>query len=66
MRLDDKGRCCGRKPIDYKGRGSSPEKPHKFCDRCDRAFDRVTGEQIENWAWFLDEGDWFLRKEARQ
>lgn len=51
MKLDEKGRCCGRKPIDYKGTGSSPEKPHKFCTRCDRAYDRITGEQIENWAY---------------
>lgn len=51
MKLDAKGRCCGRKPIDYKGSRGSPEKPHKFCFRCDRAYHRETGEQIENWAF---------------
>lgn len=52
MKLDAKGRCCGRKPIDYKGGGwNSPRKPMKFCDRCCREFDRVTGEQTANWAW---------------
>lgn len=53
MTLDSQGRCCGRKPIDYKGGSwrSPPEGPHKFCPRCDRSFDRFTGQQIENWAW---------------
>lgn len=45
MKLDDKGRCCGRKPLEYKRDG------HKFCPRCDRAYDIATGEQITNWAW---------------
>lgn len=45
MRLDEKGRCCGKKPIFYK------RPPRHFCPRCDRAYDAVTGEQIENWAW---------------
>lgn len=57
MKLDEKGRCCGRKPIDYKGGGwNSPSRPQKFCPRCDRAYDRNTGEQIENWAWKLRDG----------
>lgn len=47
-RLDDKGRCCGRKPIDYKSWNLGA--PHKFCSRCNRAYDRITGEQIGNWA----------------
>ena len=54
MTLDEKGRCCGRKPIHYRAtRYSSPDhpQPSKFCDRCDRAFDPDTGHQIENWAW---------------
>ena len=61
-RLDDKGRCCGRKPIQYKG-GSwrSPAFPHKFCDRCYRAFDSDTHEQMQNWAWMLSEGEWVRR-----
>lgn len=55
MRLDEKGRCCGCKPIHYKG-GSwrSPNHPMKFCSRCCREFDPEGGEQRENWAWKLD------------
>lgn len=43
--LDDKGRCCGRKPIKYK------RDPHYFCMRCDRSYDVYNFEQVENWAW---------------
>lgn len=51
--LDDKGRCCGRKPMIYK-------KPalHFFCDRCCAEFD-PDGEQRENWAWIRD-GECFV------
>lgn len=45
--LDEKGRCCGRKPIVYK----TPSF-HTFCDRCDRCHDRE-GQQIGSWAWEL-------------
>ncbi len=48
--LDDKGRCCGRKPIEYKNHDYGTDG-FKFCPRCDRAYDRETGEQIDNWAW---------------
>jgi hypothetical protein len=48
MALDEKGRCCGRKPLVYK------RDPHLFCTRCDRAFDPDTGKQIGNWAWMFD------------
>ena len=53
MKLDEKGRCCGRKPIYYKGRSwrSPPGSPLKFCCGCNREFDPQTGEQRENWAW---------------
>lgn len=43
-KLDEHGRCCGRKPLVY----SRPT--HLFCARCDRAFD-LRGNQITNWAW---------------
>jgi len=48
-RLDDAGRCCGRKPLVYK-------RPihHLFCTRCCADFNPKTGEQIENWAWVAD------------
>lgn len=51
--LDPNGRCCGRKPIHYKG-GSwcSPlGAPLLFCSRCNREFDVETGKQRENWAY---------------
>jgi hypothetical protein len=55
MKLDDKGRCCGRKPIVYRsnrGHGfGMPVNGFLFCFRCDRAYDRDSGEQISNWAW---------------
>ena len=53
MTLDNERRCCGRKPIEYK------RPKHKFCPRCDRAYDFDTGEQIPNWAWARDrDGEW--------
>jgi hypothetical protein len=60
-RLNDRGQCCGRKPLDYKTGNFAPGGPHKFCDRCSRAFDRDTGEQIPNWAYQATEGG-FLRR----
>lgn len=44
MELDEKGRCCGRKPIRYK------RESYLFCPRCDRAYN-FEGKQIANWAW---------------
>lgn len=52
-KLDDKGRCCGRKPIAYK------RPAHLFCTRCDRSFD-LNGEQKNNWAW-VKNGEGFDR-----
>ncbi len=64
-KLDDKGRCCGSKPIDYKTWSRTGERPHKFCHHCCRAYERGTGEQIENWAWHRDDaGRWFCRLSA--
>lgn len=46
--LDDKGRCCGRKPIRYaKGMLGFP---YLFCARCDRSFN-LEGQQIPNSFW---------------
>jgi len=50
MTLDDKGRCCGRKPIRYVGKYAF-KGPHRFCDRCCRAYHLTQNRQIENWAW---------------
>ena len=43
--LDDAGRCCGRKPIDYKRANIL------FCARCYREYVLDTGSQQPNWAW---------------
>lgn len=53
--LDDKGRCCGRKPIVYKRRSL------KFCPRCDRAYHILSGLQIGNWAWREVDGGFVLK-----
>jgi uncharacterized Zn finger protein (UPF0148 family) len=55
VNLDDKGRCCGRKPLLYKRNGQL------FCPRCDRAFALDDGTQIENWAWRKNGEKWELR-----
>lgn len=44
-RLDEKDRCCGRKPIVYR-----VPSLHYFCTRCDREFD-ADKKQRGNWAW---------------
>jgi hypothetical protein len=49
--MDEKGRCCGRKPIVYK------RWPHRgyFC--C--SFDLETKEQQDNFAWKKNpDGSW--------
>lgn len=57
--LDEKGRCCGRKPISYK------RPPRLFCDRCHAAFSPETGRQVPNWAYFqLDENRFEARTSA--
>lgn len=40
-RLDPKGRCCGRKPIQYK----RPDHPPQYCPRCDREYDKGGWQQ---------------------
>ena len=43
-RLDEDGRCCGRKTMVYK-------RPYRhFCPRCDREFS-VLGKQQGNWRY---------------
>lgn len=45
-KLDDKGRCCGRKPVVYR------RPDHRlFCTRCDAQYDPQTGTQVANWAY---------------
>lgn len=53
-KLDEKGRCCGKKPIIYKRKG------YYYCPRCDRAFDINTKEQISNF-WWIEEEDYFIK-----
>ncbi len=60
MKLDDKGRCCGRKPLVYKR-----PPAQLFCFRCDRAYDSETGEQMDNWAWVKDQAGEFQSKLER-
>lgn len=48
-RLDEHGRCCGRKPLVYK----RPEH-HLYCLKCSAYLDPVTGVQRPNWAWTAD------------
>lgn len=57
-KLDEKGRCCGRKPIVYR------RPPQLFCSRCDRSFDVDTGLQRENWAWGLIDGQWVSKRKS--
>ena len=54
--LDAKGRCCGRKPIYYRGgsRSSPPVLPRLVCVRCDREYyadGYLNGYLRANWAW---------------
>ena len=49
-RIDDKGRCCGRKPIAYK------RPPRLFCPRCDAEFDVETGWQVSNFHYVVENG----------
>ena len=42
--LDDKGRCCGRKPIVYKS------TQLLFCSRCGADYN-MAGEQVPNWEY---------------
>mgnify|MGYP001209491228 CR=1 FL=1 len=53
----DNGRCCGRKPIFYKGGSwrSPKQAPMHFCDRCHKEYG-PDGVQRENWAWKLIDG----------
>ena len=57
-RLNERGQCCGRKPIVYK-------RPHHHlvCTRCDAYFDPTTGEQIESWA-YVKVNDGFVQRSA--
>ena len=55
--VDEKGRCCGRKPIPYR------RPPTLFCPRCDACFDPRTGKQIQNWAYLkIDESTFRCQK----
>ena len=49
MKLDSKGRCCGRRPISYLA--TTHQRAEKYCMDCCRSFAPDTGHQLENWAW---------------
>lgn len=50
--LDPLGRCCGRKPIFYRGGSwmSPPGSPKHYCPRCDSEYG-TDGKRRANWAW---------------
>jgi hypothetical protein len=50
-KLDEKGRCCGRKSMVYRGKNTTEAGPHRFCGRCNAAYDLEENEQISNWAY---------------
>ena len=62
--VDDKGRCCGRKPHVYKGGAwnSPPEAPFMVCFRCGDQFEidgRPYGaRRREEWEKALTISDW--------
>jgi hypothetical protein len=56
--LNEKGQCCGRKPLVYKSRHTTSTGPHRFCPRCDAAYDLDENKQILNWAWKNVNGKW--------
>lgn len=53
-KLNDRGQCCGRKPLVYKRPAH-----HLYCTRCSAELDPITGVQQANWAWVPD-GDAFV------
>jgi hypothetical protein len=59
MTLDEKGRCCGRKPIVYKR-----PKLHYFCDRCCSEYS-AEKRKVHNFAWELRGGNWIPRAYCR-
>ena len=54
MTLDEKGRCCGRKPLTYRSSRTNLIGPHRFCWSCDRAYHLTENRMIDNWAWHAD------------
>lgn len=54
--LDEKKRCCGRKPIVYKY-----PHPRLYCSRCYAAFHPETGQQIPNWAFAETDGGFIAK-----
>lgn len=61
--MDEKGRCCGRQPLYYKGGSwrSPANAPMYFCTTCCREYDGGTKTQIPNWAWKFVNGE-FVRQ----
>jgi hypothetical protein len=62
--LDERGRCCGRKPILYRSnRDHGADMPgigFHYCTRCDRSYSRGTLMQIADWAWKRNEQGVFV------
>lgn len=64
--LDEKGRCCGRKPMVYKSKWSTNTGPCRYCPRCDRAYGLEYDSQIDNWAWKRDKSGEFISQTNRK
>lgn len=52
------GRCCGRKPLEYK------RPPHLFCTRCNRNYDPKSGLQQPSFGWVAQDGGFRLSDTA--
>ena len=53
MKLDEKGRCCGRVPIRKDRALYWPDAPFYFCAWCHREYG-IDGTQRQNWAWRMN------------
>lgn len=59
VRIDAKGRCCGRKPLVYR------TTQHLFCFRCCAQFS-LGGMQQANWAWDAVPGGFWPKPQANR
>jgi len=62
--IDDKGKCCGRKPTAHKGQGTYRHGRKKHCPHCDRYYDYDTGAPTENYTWAVINGAHVRKGEA--
>jgi hypothetical protein len=48
-RLDEIGRCCGKKPRVYK-RGDGSGRAERWCSRCNRSYLMVEAKEVQTLA----------------